>query len=313
MTLPIVGSRYGFATYGWRTADAGGVHFNMPDFLLFLDAIGITSTHRFVRADGRLINLRFPEVDADLIQLGDVTEEFTDGRHRVSMERANNNIGTNPFFRGGLGHTYQTKTQLGDYRASIVGGGAETGYFYACGDSKGIAMFAINNTGLNTFNINKSSFHYFGYCDNPASVAYFGNNNSYPLDYIAASSGVGNALGFVRIKEMTLPGVPTPGTVPPQSVLPIISINCTTPTPNASISNLMFRDDGTTDYGTNYPLGIARPFLLFSNQHLPVNSLVRVLNEDEPTPEDHFHIVVSSVTGGGSILMPIITENYTLP
>jgi hypothetical protein len=44
-----------------------------------------------------------------------------------------------------------------------------------------------------------------------------------------------------------------------------------------------------------------------------VNSLVRVINEEEPTPEDHFHIVVSAVTGGGSILMPIITENYSLP
>jgi hypothetical protein len=75
----------------------------------------------------------------------------------------------------------------------------------------------------------------------------------------------------------------------------------------------MFRDAGPSDYGINYPLGRARPFLLYSNQNLAVNSLVRVLNEEEPTPEDHFHIVVSSVTGGGSILMPIITENYTLP
>jgi hypothetical protein len=311
MTLPIVGSRYGFATYGWRTADAGGVHFNLADFLLFLDAIGITSTHRFIQNNDQ-INIRFPEVDTDLIQLGNVNGSFNDGRYRAQI-RFSNTIGHNPFLWGWLGHTYQTKTQLNDNRASVLGNyGAESGYFYACGDSKGIAMFAINNTGLNTFG-NKSSFHYFGYCDNPASVAYFGNNNSYPLDYIAAYRGLGSGLGFGRMKEMTLPGLSPPGTVAPQSVLPITSINCTTPTPGANISDLMFRDDGASDYGTNYPLGRARPFLLYSNQNLTVNSLVRVLNEDEPTPEDHFHIVVSSVTGGGSILMPIITENYTLP
>jgi hypothetical protein len=313
MTLPIVGSRYGFATYGWRTADAGGVHFNLADFLLFLDAIGITSTHRFVKTSpDNQINIRFPAVDSDLIQLGNVNDSFNDGRYRAQIFFSNT-IGQNPFFWGCLGHTYQTKTQLNDNRASILGNyGAESGYFYACGDSKGIAMFAINNTGLNTFG-NNSSFHYFGYCDNPASVAYFGNNNSYPLDYIAAYRGLGNGLGFGRMKEMTLPGLSPPGTVAPQSVLPITSINCTTPTPGANISDLMFIDDGASDYGTNYPLGRARPFLLYSNQNLTVNSLVRVLNEDEPTPEDHFHIVVSSVTGGGSILMPIITENYTLP
>jgi hypothetical protein len=311
MTLPIVGSRYGFATYGWRTADAGGVHFNLADFLLFLDAIGITSTHRFIQNNDQ-INIRFPEVDTDLIQLGNVNGSFNDGRYRAQI-RFSNTIGHNPFLWGWLGHTYQTKTQLNDNRASVLGNyGAESGYFYACGDSKGIAMFAINNTGLNTFG-NNSSFHYFGYCDNPASVAYFGNNNSYPLDYIAAYRGLGNGLGFGRMKEMTLPGLSPPGTVAPQSVLPITSINCTTPTPGANISDLMFIDDGASDYGTNYPLGRARPFLLYSNQNLTVNSLVRVLNEDEPTPEDHFHIVVSSVTGGGSILMPIITENCTLP
>jgi hypothetical protein len=311
MTLPIVGSRYGFATYGWRTADAGGVHFNLADFLLFLDAIGITSTHRFIQNNDQ-INIRFPEVDTDLIQLGNVNGSFNDGRYRAQI-RFSNTIGHNPFLWGWLGHTYQTKTQLNDTRASVLGNyGAESGYFYACGDSKGITMFAINNTGLNTFG-NKSSFHYFGYCDNPASVAYFGNNNSYPLDYIAAYRGLGSGLGFGRMKEMTLPGLSPPGTVAPQSVLPITSINCTTPTPGANISDLMFRDDGASDYGTNYPLGRARPFLVFSNQNLAVNSVVRIINSDSPTPEDHFHIVVSNGSGGGSLLMPIITENYSLP
>jgi len=307
MTLPIVGSRYGYATYGWRTSEVGGAYFNMPDFLLFLDAIGITSTHRFVRADGTLINLRFPEVDTDLIQLGDVTESLSQGRHRVSMERANNNVGTNPFFWSLLGHTYATKTQLNDTRSTVIEPyNAASGYFYACADDKGIAMFAATNSGLTTYN-GQTSFHYFGYCEDPASVAYFGNNNSYPLDYVG--SGGSN---FIRYKEMTGPGE-VEGAQPSQPVAVIGSINCVTPTPGANITDLMFRDSGTTDYGINYPLGIARPFLLFSNQNLEVNSLVRVINEEEPTPEDHFHIVVSAVTGGGSILMPIITENYSLP
>ena len=307
MNLPVVGSRNTFATYGWRTADAGGVYFNLAEFLLFLDAISITSTHRFVENNNQ-INIRFPEVDSDLIQLGNVDGSFSGGRYRAQIYFSNT-IGRNPWFWGWLGHTYATKTQLNDNRSSVVGNfGAETGYFYACGDSKGIAMFAMNNTGLNTFG-NKSSFHYIGYCDNPASAAYFGNNNFYPLDYVTAYRGLNSGLGFARIKEMTIPGVSPPGSIAPQSVLPITTINCSVPTPNANVTDLMFRDDGTTDYGINYPLGIARPFLSFSNQNLAVNSLVRI-NE---TPEDHFHIVVSSVPGGGSILMPIITENYSLP
>ena len=312
MSLPVVGSRYGFATYGWRTADAGGVYFNLADFLLFLDAIGITSTHRFID-NNEQINIRFPSVDSDLIQLGNVNGSFSDGRYRAQI-RFSNTIGQNPFFWGWLGHTYVTKTQLNDNKASISGNyGAESGYFYACGDSKGIAMFAINNTGLNTFG-SRYSFHYFGYCDNPASVAYFGNNNSYPLDYISGYRGSGNALGFRRMREMSLPGLPPPGTVSSQSVAVIQSINCVTPTTGANISNLMFRDNGDTDYGTNYPLGIARPFLVYSPQDLAVNSLVRIINLDSPTPEDHFHIVVSPASGNsGSILMPIITERITIP
>ena len=320
MTLPIVGSRYGFATYGWRTADAGGVHFNLADFLLFLDAIGITSTHRFVKTSpDNQINIRFPAVDTDLIQFGDVDGSFgwSSGRHRAQIFFSNT-IGQNPFFWGWSGHTYQTKTQLNDNRFTIVGNynGAASGYFYACGDNKGIAMFAINNTGLNTFG-NIYSFHYFGYCDNPASVAYFGNNNSYPLDYITAyglGNGTGPDLGAGRIKEMTIPGVSPPGGANPQFVLPITSIACATPTPNASVSNLIFRDNGTTDYGTNYPIGIARPFLLFTTQDLPINSLHRVetVPPAQPTPEDHFHLVVSKVAGGGSLLMPIITDGITM-
>jgi hypothetical protein len=224
------------------------------------------------------------------------------------MERANNDVGTNPFFWSLLGHTYATKTQLNDSRSTTLStyNSGVPGYFYACADNRGIAMFAATNTGLSTYS-GQTSFHYFGHCGDPASVAYFGNNDRYPLDYVG--SGGSN---FKRYKEMMVPGG-VGGMQSPQPVVVIGSINCVNPTPGANITDLMFRDNGFTDYGTDYPLGRARPFLLYSNQDLVVNSLVRVLNEEEPTPEDHFHIVVSSVTGGGSILMPIITENYTLP
>jgi hypothetical protein len=288
----------------------------MPDFLLFLDAIGITSTHRFVIANGTLINLRFPEVDTDLIQLGSPTEDPTSAGGRVSIQRPNNSVGHNPFFWHLSAHTYATRTQLLDVRsiAAQAPFNAAFGYFYACADNKGIAMFAATNTGLSTYS-GQTSFHYFGYCEDPASVAYFGNNGRYPLDYVVAGPDSESFNGnnpFRRIKDMILPGTSN-GTQSHQPVVAIESINCATPTPGANVTDLMFRDDGFTDYGTNYPLGRARPFLLFSNQNLAVNSLVRIINEEEPTPEDHFHIVVSSVSGGGSILMPIITENYTLP
>lgn len=99
MSLPVVGSRYGFATYGYRTADVGGVNSNLADFLLFLDAIGITSTHRFVELNGGIrITIRFPAVDSDLIQLGDVDKNGSNGRYRVSIQWVNQSIGTNPFF-----------------------------------------------------------------------------------------------------------------------------------------------------------------------------------------------------------------------
>lgn len=315
MTLPTVGSRYGYATYGWRTAEVGGTYFNISDFLLFLDAIGITSTHRFVNENGTLINIRFPEVDTDLIQFGNPTGDQTSAGGRVQIQRLNNSVGTNPFFSQLSAHTYVTRTQLLDVRsiAAQALNNAASGYFYACADNKGIAMFAATNTGLSTYN-GQTSFHYIGYCEDPASVAYFGNNDSYPLDYVASgpnSESFNGNVSFRRIKDIMLPGASN-GTQSHQPVVVIRSIDCVTPTPDANTTDLMFRDDGLTDYGTDYPLGKARPFLLYSNQNLAVNSLVRVIS-DPPTPEDHFHIVVSSVSDGGCILMPIITENHSLP
>jgi hypothetical protein len=320
MTLPIVGSRYGFATYGWRTSAVGGVVFKFSDFYTFLDAIGITSNHRaYVEANNGYLNFRFPSVDTDLVELGPVTTDFFDGRSRARI----NHFGQSPSALIGVGsqtelfsHTKAVYLANNNSPGSPIGlGGRQqpyNGFFYAVGDSKGFAIFQIKYSGLNS-PTGEWGFVYFGYCDNPASVAYFGNNQSYPLDYIAYSNSYYSpATPLIwRNSKMANPGLWNAG--PAINVDLITPINCTTPTPGVNITDLMFRDNGFTDYGTDYPLGRARPFLLYSNQDLVVNSLVRVLNEEEPTPEDHFHIVVSSVTGGGSILMPIITENYTLP
>ena len=80
MSLPVVGSRYGFATYGYRTAVEGGVVFKFSDFYTFLDAIGVTSQHRIYAspANGGYLNFRFPSVDADIVELGPVTTEYYD-------------------------------------------------------------------------------------------------------------------------------------------------------------------------------------------------------------------------------------------
>jgi hypothetical protein len=330
MTLPIVGSRYGFATYGYRTAvNNAGVPFTFSDFYTFLDAIGITSNHRaFDPANNGYLNFRFPSVDADIAELGPVTTDFYDGRSRARIGwfgDSGQNVGLK-----GIGsdiqlmaHTKAIYLANNNSPGSPIGFGAgrqqpNNPFIYAVGDSKGFAIFRAKYDGLNNF-ANQWGFTYFGYCDNPASVAFFGNNQSYPLDYIAYTN---SNLGWVgapqpntplmqRNKQMANPGQWNEG--PAIGVDLITSINCTTPTPGVNISDLMFRDNGATDYGINYPLGRARPFLVFSNQNLAVNSVVRIINSDSPTPEDHFHIVVSNGSGGGSLLMPIITENYSLP
>jgi hypothetical protein len=329
MTLPIVGSRYGFATYGYRTAvNNAGVLFTFSDFYTFLDAIGITSNHRaFDPANNGYLNFRFPSVDADIAELGPVTTDFYDGRSRARIGwfgDSGQNVGLK-----GIGSDIQLMAHTkaiylaNNSPGSPIGFGAgrqqpNNPFIYAVGDSKGFAIFRAKYGGLNNF-ANQWGFTYFGYCDNPASVAFFGNNQSYPLDYIAYTN---SNLGWVgapqpntplmqRNKQMANPGQWNEG--PAIGVDLITSINCTTPTPGVNISDLMFRDNGATDYGINYPLGRARPFLVFSNQNLAVNSVVRIINSDSPTPEDHFHIVVSNGSGGGSLLMPIITENYSLP
>jgi hypothetical protein len=325
MTLPIVGSRNTFATYGYRTAIEGGVVFKFSDFYTFLDAIGITSNHRaYVAANNGELNFRFPSVDTDLVELGTVTTDFFDGRSRARINR----FGESPSAFIGVGgniallsHTKAIYLANNNSPGSPIGlGGRDNpnnAFFYAVGDSKGFAIFQAKYNGLNSFT-GEWGFTYFGYCDNPASVAFFGNNQSYPLDYIAYSnSNVGTPFGtpntpiLWRNSKMANPGLWSAG--PAINVGFITSINCATPTPNASSSNLIFRDDGTTDYGTNYPLGIARPFLLFTTQDLPINSLHRVekVPPAEPTPEDHYHLVVDK-NGFGSTLMPIITDGITM-
>ena len=324
MSLPVVGSRYGFATYGYRTAVEGGVVFKFSDFYTFLDAIGVTSQHRIYAspANGGYLNFRFPSVDADIVELGPVTTEYYDGRTRARLSH---------FMEGGVFGGVGSQTELLPHTKAIylannnstgdpIGLGERqqpyNGFFYAVGDSKGFAIFQAKYNGLNSFT-GEWGFIYFGYCDNPASVAFFGNNQSYPLDYIAYSnSNVGtpnrtpNTPLMRRNSKMPNPGLWNPG--PAINVGFVTSINCATPTPNASFSNFIFRDDGVTDYGTNYPLGFARPFLLFTIQDLPINSLVRVEKPPALTPDNEFYLVVDK-NGFGSTLMPIITSGITLP
>ena len=324
MNLPVVGSRYGFATYGWRTAaNNAGVPFTFSDFYTFLDAIGITSDHRALNpANNGHLHFRFPSVDADIVELGPVTTDFFDGRSRARIgwfgeSGGLKGIGSDIQL---LAHTKAIYLANNNSPGSPIGlGGRQPPndpFIYAVGDSKGFAIFRAKYDGLNNF-ANQWGFSYFGYCDNPASVAFFGNNQSYPLDYIAYTN---SNLGWVgapspntpllwRNRQMNNPGQWNEG--PAIYVNFVTSINCATPTPNASISNFIFRDNGVTDYGTNYPLGFARPFLLFITQDLPINSLVRVEKPPAPTPDNEFHLVVDK-NGFGSTLMPIITSGITM-
>ena len=324
MNLPVVGSRNTFATYGYRTAIEGGVVFRFSDFYTFLNAIDITSSHRaYNAANNGSLNFRFPSVDADIVELGPVTTDFFDGRSRARIDH----FGESPSALTGVGgniallsHTkaiyLANNNSTGDPIG--LGGGRDNpnnAFFYAVGDNKGFAIFQAKYNGLNSFT-GEWGFIYFGYCDNPASVAFFGNNQSYPLDYIAYSnSNVGTPNGtpntplMRRNSKMPNPGLWNPG--PAINVGFVTSINCATPTPNASFSNFIFRDDGVTDYGTNYPLGFARPFLLFTIQDLPINSLVRVEKPPALTPDNEFYLVVDK-NGFGSTLMPIITSGITM-
>ena len=336
MTLPVVSSRNGFATYGYRTAvNNAGVPFTFSDFYTFLDAIGITSDHRaFSPGNNGHLNFRFPSVDADLVELGPVTADFYDGRSRARIGWFGDS-GQNVSLKGIgsdiqlMAHTKAIYLANNNNTGSPIylGGGVfgEPGrgqpnnpFMYAVGDSKGFAIFRAKYDGLNNF-INQWGFSYFGYCDNPASVAFFGNNQSYPLDYIAYTNSnlswvlapAPNTPLMQRNKQMANPGQWGDG--PAIYVNFVTSISCSTPTPSASVSRLIFRDEGTTDYGINYPLGFARPFLLFTTQDLPINSLQRIetVPPAEPTPENHFHLVVDK-NGFGSTLMPIITDGITI-
>lgn len=287
----VIGSRYGFATYGYRSAMEGGAYYNQQDFLLFLNAIGITDQNRAI--SGGLINLRFPAVDTDILSF---LPSSLDGQRLIISDQ-----NTYLSFATFTSHTAQTLA-LGSDRGNIniTGGLPAPGYFYACGDSKGIAIFLKSAVGNNYL------FQYFGYCDQPASVFVYGNSNSYTLDYIIGSEANESGIIFRRQKNLFAPGLPFGGQ---QSVIVKNSIDCATVTPGADASDVIFLDNGVTDYGTNYSLGKARPFLLYTSQNLPVNSLTKVAGK---TTGNEFYLIVATVNGGGRLMMPIITENITM-
>lgn len=287
----VIGSRYGFATYGYRSAMEGGAYYNQQDFLLFLNAIGITDQNRAI--SGGLINLRFPAVDTDILSF---LPSSLDGQRLIISDQ-----NTYLNFVSFNSHTAQTRALTSDRGSIDIGGSVPPpGYFYACGDSKGIAIFLKSASGNNYL------FQYFGYCDQPASVFVYGNSNSYTLDYISGSEANGSGIIFRRQKNLHTAGLSFGGQ---QSVIVKNSIDCATVTPGADASDVIFLDNGVTDYGTNYPLGKARPFLLYTSQNLPVNSLTKVAGK---TTGNEFYLIVATVNGGGRLMMPIITENITM-
>ena len=288
----VIGSRYGFATYGYRSAMEPGAYYNQQDFLLFLNAIGITDQNRAI--SGGFINLRFPAVDTDILSF---LPSSPDGQRLIISDQT-----TYPSFAASSSHTAQTLVLDSD-RGYINFGGSvpPPGYFYACGDSKGIAIFLKSGVGNNYL------FQYFGYCDQPASVFAYGNSNSYTLDYIGGFDQNESGIIFRRQKNLRAPGLPFGGT---QSVIVKTSIDCATVTPGADASDVIFLDNGVTDYGIDYPLGKARPFLLYtSDNSLPVNSLTKVTGK---TTGNEFYLIVATVTGGGRLMMPLVTENITM-
>ena len=287
----VIVSRDGFATYGYRSALQEGAYYNQQDFLLFLTEIGITDQNRAI--SGGLINLRFPAVDTDILSF---LPSSVNGRRLIISDQT-----TYPNFATFTSHTAQTLVLDSDLGSiNLSGIVPPPGYFYACGDSKGIAIFLKSGVGNNYL------FQYFGYCDQPASVFAYGNSNSYTLDYIGGFDQNESGIIFRRQKNLRAPGVNFGG---PQSVIVKTSIDCATVTPGANASDVIFLDNGVTDYGTNYPLGKARPFLLYTSQNLPVNSLTKVAGK---TTGNEFYLIVATVTGGGRLMMPIITENIIM-
>lgn len=290
----IINLRNGTTMYGYRTAMEPGALFTLNDFYLFLDAIGITLAHRDFSSN--TLNLRFPLVDVDILSYLPSTRNGQ--RLTISIQQYY------PILLAFQSHNQQTLQLSSEYGVVSIGGGSPApGYLYACGDSKGIAIFCKTATGPNYL------FQYFGYCDDPASVVVYGNNNYYPLDYVSLSQSTGDTLiNGKRQKNLYSVGINFGGA---QSVNIKTSIDCATPTADASTTDVIFLDNGLTDYGTNYPLGKARPFLRYLSQNFDVNTLVRI--DNEATSADEFYLIVATVPGGGRLMMPIITENATMP
>lgn len=290
----IVNNREGFTLYGYRTNLVGGIpsvsnQGNLdPNFLTFLDQIGITSDYRWV-GDSNNPNLyaRFSVAPETLT--GQPSSNPADGNSRFTIQWGGNNTlrlnqDSGVFsFASHTGETYRTTSLSGS-----GGNGASPSYSYAVGDSLGLAIFSVRQNGINSFvsPINYT-FSYFGYCRNPA----YGSIN-YPLDYISMLQSHDAGTTIIRPSDTNSNNTAIQCSIES-------SITCDIANPSANTSDVIFRDVPSP----NYAIGRARPFLLWTNQALTINTIHRVINKG-----NNPYLVVATA-GTGRILMPIWTEN----
>jgi hypothetical protein len=283
----IVNSRDSYISYGYRTNLVGGIaaidsEGNLDsNFLTFLDQIGVVSTLRAV--SGTTIHFRFGVSPETLT--GQPTSNENDGNSRMILTWGGNNT-----LRLGVGNSLSSHT--GESRSASTFGsfgvaGASPAYVYAVGDSLGLAIFAIQQNGINSFaDPVRYTFSYFGYCRNPA---YGGLN--YPLDYIAymQDGQSGTRARRPSAVNSTQEGI---------DVYVEPSIVCDASNPSANTSDVIFRDVPSP----NYAIGSARPFLLWTNQALIINTIHTVINKG-----NNPYLVVATA-GTGRLLMPVWTE-----
>lgn len=285
----IVNNREGFTLYGYRTNLVGGLSIGTtnnlePNFLTFLDGIGITSTFRAVGSSS--IFARFSQSPETLT--GQPTTTETDGNSRFSIN-FNDGLSINRSFVFSS-HTGETRFTTSATSISLTT--PSPAYDYAVGDNLGLATFSIRQNGINSFvNPPVYIFSYFGYCRNPAYGGII-----YPLDYISLiQSFPGSGSPVTRIWRAA--STNQNNTAVECSIEP--SITCDIANPSANTSDVIFRDVPSP----NYAIGRARPFLLWTNQALTINTIHRVINKG-----NNPYLVVATA-GTGRLLMPVWTEN----